>query len=89
MISPLSNASSPGSVGAKACKARTRVTVFPFSAIAELEAAAAAGVVVVAVAVVITAAAQELPPQGMGYEQGHNRHPDIWVERMDEMPLSS
>jgi hypothetical protein len=52
MISPFSNASSPGSVGSKVCNARTRVTMFPFSAIAEPEVAAAAGVAVV---VVITA----------------------------------
>ena len=35
------------------------------------------------------AAAAELPPQVMEYEHGHNRHPDIWVEQMDEVPEQS
>ena len=59
MISPFSNASSPASVGSKVCKARTRVTMLPFSPIAE-PVAAAAGVAVVAVVVVIAADAAEV-----------------------------
>lgn len=31
-----------------------------------------------------TAAAEELPPRGMEYEQGQNRRLDIWVGQMDE-----
>ena len=40
MISPFSKANSPGSVGSKVCKARTRVTMFPF---ADIEAGVGAG----------------------------------------------
>lgn len=74
MISPFSNASSPGSVGSKVCKARTRVTMFPFSTMAESEVAAAAGVAVVVVVVLATAtagAAEEPAAKADGME-------DVW-----------
>lgn len=31
------------------------------------------------------AVAEEIPSQGTEYEQGHSRHPDISVERMDDV----
>ena len=59
MISPFSNANSPGSVGSKGCKARTRVTILPLSAIAEPDLAPAGVVVVVLVTAVAAAGVTE------------------------------
>ena len=77
MISPFSNASSPASVGSKVCKARTRVTMFPLSAIAEFEVAAAATTAVEAVVVFTEAgdaagAAEELAAE-------LDRMEDMWL----------
>ena len=76
MIPPFWNASSPASVDLKVCKARTRVTMFPFSAIAEFEAA---GVVVEAVVVVTTAEAGDAAGEAEELAAELDRMEDTWL----------
>ena len=65
MMSPFSNANSPGSVGSNVWRARTRVTMFP----SVIEGAAVGVAVVVVVTTVAAAgAAEELPAEADGTE---------------------
>ena len=63
MMSPFSNANSPGSVGSNVWRARTRVTMFP-----SVIEGAAVGVAVVVVVTTVAGAAEELPAEADGTE---------------------